>query len=55
MDEKKEIKHTNNTLFIPKQQLKFLEESLKYNFKDKELLRHALQHSSIKLSAIPFE
>lgn len=45
----------DNTLSIPKQQLKCLENSLQYEFKNKELLRHALRHSSIKISAMPFE
>ena len=45
----------NNTLSIPKEQLKCLEDLLQYNFKNKELLRNALIHSSIKNGAIPFE
>lgn len=45
----------NNTLPIPKEQLKCLEDLLQYNFKNKELLRSALVHSSIKNGSIPFE
>lgn len=55
MDEKKEIKHNNNALFISTKQLHSLEEVLQYSFENKELLRSALRHSSIKSSAIPFE
>lgn len=44
-----------NTLSIPKEQLKCLENLLQYNFRNKELLRSALRHSSIKDNSIPFE
>ena len=50
-----EIKHNINTLLISKKQLKYLEDELQYTFKNKELLRNALRHSSIKKSAMPFE
>ena len=40
---------------IHNSELKFLEDVLKYSFNNKEILRNALRHSSIKKSAIPFE
>lgn len=44
-----------HTLLFSKQQLKCLEDLLQYKFRNKELLRKALRHSSIKVSAIQFE
>ncbi len=49
------INKEQSALLIPKKHLKCLEDLLQYTFKNKELLRSALRHSSIKKSAIPFE
>ena len=45
----------NKKTLVDEDKLLVLEKLLKYQFHNKEILRHALRHSSIKQCAIPFE
>lgn len=48
-------KSTNKRLAISQEKINSLEKLLHYEFKNKETVRSALRHSSIKKVAIPFE